>query len=329
MTAGKTSHVARGVVPLLAFAALSALVDVYTGNRLQKLSPLSVAAISFTLTAAFFLGGDILRRGAAAALRPLRTHRYDVIAINVSTAVTWISLLYALEYLEPAVVNVVGLAIGPVLTVALGPLLRRRSSVLATEIAVSVGICAFIAVLVWGSVSGHSGVGDVGQGRAVLGVVLTLVCGLGSTANVIYSKRLSEAGQSPRSVLAIRFFLMIAVAWAMVLTNGSPQLAAAFGPAAVIAVIGVALPLYLIQVGIKYTEPITASLITALSPPFAFLLQLRDRRLQPSAFTLVGLLGITALVAWGVVARGRKERRSPPLLTTLGTDLLAQEGVGS
>jgi drug/metabolite transporter (DMT)-like permease len=227
------------------------------------------------------------------------------------------------------VVNVVGLAVGPVFTVLLGPLLRRGSSALGTEIAVSVGICGFIAVLAWGSVSGQSAVGDVGTAAATLGVVLTLVCGLASTANVIYSKRLSDAGQSPQSVLAVRFFLMIAVAWTMVLLSDSPKLVAAFLPATVIAVIGVALPMYLIQVGIKHTEPITASLITALSPPFAYLLQFQDRRLQPSVLTLVGLGGITVLVGVAVVARGHAERRSPSRVTVVGAPLLEQQGVAS
>ena len=300
----------RGVVLLLLFAALSALVDVYAGNRLQELSPISMAAISFTLSAAFFLGLDLARRGAPATFRPLSTHRHDVLAINVSTAVTWLSLLYALKVLEPAVVNVVGLAIGPVFTVLLGPLLRRGSRVLPAEVAVSVGICGFIAVLVWASVTGRSGVGAVGAGEAVVGILLTLLCGLAGTANVLYSKRLSEAGQSPQSVLALRFFLMLAITWAMVALSDDPRLAESFVPGVVIAMIGVGLPLYVLQVGIKHSEPITASLITSLSPPFAFLLQLPDQRLRTSPASLVGIVGITALVAVGVLARGRSDRRS-------------------
>lgn len=308
MTASHSSEIARGVAPLLLFAALSAGVDVYAGNQLQVLSPLSVAAISFSLTAAFFLGGDLAQRGMRAVLLPLRTNRSDVIALNVSTALTWLSMLYALRYLEPAIVNVVAFAIGPAFTLLLSLLLRRRTAALPTEIAVAVGICGCVALLVFGTVTGRSGMGHVGTRTAALGTVLTLVCGLSSTATVIYSKRLSEAGQSPQSVLAIRFFIIIAVAWAMVAISDNAALAAAFLPATVIAVIGVGLPLYLVQLGIKHTEPITVSLIMALSPPFAVLLQLVDRRLQPSMLTLIGVVGITALVALGVIVRSRKNR---------------------
>ena len=303
-----TGRLARGWLPLLAFALLSAAVDVYAGNRLQALSPLAVAAISFTLTAAFFLGGEGLRRRGPS---PLRTRAGDVAVLNVSTAATWLSLLYALKLLEPAVVNVVGLALGPLLTVLLAPLLRRGGSILRAEVAVSAGICACIVLLAWESIAGRSGIGHPAAGQVDLGLALTLVCGVASTVNVIYSKRLSDAGHRPEEVLAVRFFLIIAVSWALLAAGGPARIAEALLPGAVIAVIGVALPMYLLQLGIRYTEPITASLLTTLSPPFAFLLQLPDRRLHPSALTLIGIAGITALVAVGVLARGRLEGEHP------------------
>jgi drug/metabolite transporter (DMT)-like permease len=108
-----------------------------------------------------------------------------------------------------------------------------------------------------------------------------------------------------QSVLALRFFLMLAVTWTMVAASDAPGLGEAFPPSALIAVIGVAIPLYLLQVGIRHTEPITASILLTLSPLFAVLLQLPDRRLTPSLVTVLGVVGITALVAAGTVARLR------------------------
>jgi drug/metabolite transporter (DMT)-like permease len=297
------TNLARGALPLLGFAAFTAALDVYAGNQLQAHSPVTLAAVSFALATTFFLGLDIARRGPAAILRGLRRNRSDVIALNLTTAVTWLSMLYALKFLEPAVVNAVGLALGPVFTLVLSPLIRPGTSVLKREVWVSLGIGALIVSLAWGSVTGRSAVGMIGTTDALIGLVLTVVTAAAGTGNVIYSKRLSEAGYSPQSVLAIRFFLMVAVTWGFLALSANVDLGGALRPGAVLAVIGVGLPLYLLQVGIKHTEPITASLLTTLSPIFAFLLQILDRRLTPSLLTLAGIVGITALVAIGTLAR--------------------------
>jgi drug/metabolite transporter (DMT)-like permease len=265
--------------------------------------------------------GTVARTGLVPLLAfAMFTATLDVYAGNVTTAVTWLSMLYALKFLEPAVVNVISLAIGPALTVLLGTFLRRGSSVLRGEIAAAIGICGLLVVLVWASLAGHSGVGERPATEIVLGIVLTLVCGLASTGNVIFSKRLSDAGSSPRSVPATRFGPMLVIGWVFVALDDAPRLGEAFVPSAVIAVIGVALPMYLFQVGVRHTEPITASLITTLSPVFALLLQLPDPRLRPSAISLASIVAITAVVAAGVFVRARvTRRRSPdPALTPPG-----------
>jgi len=314
----RTTRLVSGIAPLLAFAVMTAAMDVYGGNRLQVLSPQSLAAISFTLTAAFFLTLEMARRGVT-AFRLIRSHTYDVVAINVTTAVTWLSTLYALKYLEPAVVNVVGLALGPVIIALAGPVLRRGSTVLATEVVVSLGICVLLGVLVWGSFTGKTGIGQVGTDRALLGVIFAVVCAIGSSANIIYMKRLSEAGHHPQAVLAIRFFLIVLVAWLLTAMTDHQDLAAAVVPGAVVAVIGIGLPIYVLQIGIRHTEPITTSLLVSLSPLFAFLMQLLDGRLQPSVLTMMGIVGVVALVAVGTVARSLMDSRSraPAVATTV------------
>uniref|UniRef100_A0AAU2VFC9 DMT family transporter n=1 Tax=Streptomyces sp. NBC_00003 TaxID=2903608 RepID=A0AAU2VFC9_9ACTN len=310
MTDLPKTRLSQGLLPLTSFAFLTAALDVFAGNQLQAHSPATVAAISFTLATVFFLGGGMIRQGVTATLRPIRDNRYDVIMINVTTAVTWLSMLYALRFLEPAVVNVVGLALGPLLTVLVSPVLRPGTTVLRTETIISLIIGVMIAMLVWGSFTGRSAVGERSMTDTAIGIALTLVTGLGSATNVIYSKRLSEAKLKPQSVLALRFFLMIVAAWALVAFDDRRGITAAFVPSLVIAVIGVAVPLYLLQVGIRHTEPITASVLLTLSPLFAFFLQLTDHRLTWSALTFLGVIGIVSLVAISTVARAKHDAKT-------------------
>ncbi|HEY2577318.1 MAG TPA: DMT family transporter [Streptosporangiaceae bacterium] len=288
---------------------MTAALDVYAGSTVQSISPVVLAAISFSLTAAFFVALEAARHGPAATLRPLYALRHDVVAINVTTAVTWLSMLYALKYLEPAVVSVTVVALGPILTVVLGPMLRRGSFILRAETWVSVGILALLGVLVWESAIGRSGVGSLGTGQVVAGFLFALACGVGSMANIIYMKRLSEAGQTPQAVLAIRFFLMIAITWVLTAFVSRPQLSEAFWPSVLVAVIGVGLPIYVLQIGIKHTEPITTSLLISASPLVTLLLQLFDRRLDPSPLSFVCTFAVVILVAVGVVKRSQTERQ--------------------
>jgi hypothetical protein len=98
-------------------------------------------------------------------------------------------------------------------------------------------------------------------------------------------------------VLAVRTFLILAVTRTLTGLSAKPQLAATFPPALSIALIGAAIPLYLLQAGIKHTEPITAAIVPSLPPPAAYLLPLPAGQLKAPALTLAGVLAIVILVA--------------------------------
>lgn len=305
------SHTARGVYPAMGYAFLTAVVNVYAGSVFQTLSPITIAAISFSTAGILFLTLGAIRRGLG-ILAPLRSHARDVLALNVTTAAAWLTVLFSLKYLEPAIVGVISLAVSPMSLVLAGAWLRRGHSVVRAEIGASVGIFALVLVLAWSSVTGRSAVGDIGSGSAALGVALAMVSGVASAGNIVFSKRLSEGGYSPSSVMSVRFFLMIAVSWTAVGTVTRPAVFESLGPGLVIAVISVVLPLYLLQVSVKHVEPTTVSLLICLGPAFTIGLQSLDPRLHVAPLSVLAILGITVLVAIGVLARHRAERRGQP-----------------
>ncbi|TCO59552.1 EamA family transporter [Actinocrispum wychmicini] len=305
------SHTARGVYPVIGYAFMTAVVNVYAGAVFQTLSPVTIAAISFTLAGLVFLTLGTIRLGPG-VLDPLRSHPREVLALNVTTAAAWLTVLFSLKYLEPAVVGVISLAVTPVFLALAGTWLRRGHPVVLAEIGASVGIFALIVVLTWGSVTGHSAVGDIGFRSAVVGVALAVVSGLASAGNIVFSKRLSENGYSPSSVMSVRFFLMIVVSWAAVGVTPRPAVVESLGPGLVLAVISVVVPLYLLQISVKHVEPTTVSLLICLGPAFTIGLESLDPRLHVAPLSLLAVLGITVLVAVGVLARHRAEIRARP-----------------
>lgn len=315
MPAGeKMSNTARGVYSVIGFAFMTAVVNVYAGNVFQDLNPAVVGAISFALAGIAFAGLEVARRGTA-VLAPIRSQPWDVAALNVTTAIAWLTVLFSLKYIEPAIVNVISLAVGPVFLALAGSRLRKGAAVVSGEIVAAIGIFALILVLTWGSITGRSAVGAIGQREAALGIVLALVSGLASAGNIVFSKRLSERGNSPGAVMSVRFFLMIAVSWTVVATSDQPHLADSVVPGIVLALISVIIPLYLLQLGVKHAEPITVSLLVCVGPAFAIALQLLDGRLGISPLSIVCVLGIVALVAWGVRARSVAAR--PPAVVVV------------
>ena len=304
MRQARAPSMRRGLALLLPYPVLSAVVDVYAGRGEQTLDPAVVAAVAFTITVVMFAVPG------KAAPTALRGRWRDVAALNVTTALTWISLLYALKFLEPAVVNAVSLAIGPAVTVMAGPLLRRGTRALPAEAGVAAAVLVTIAVLSWGSADGLTSVGHVGLGPGAAGLAATLLSGLGSAGTFIYAKRLSEAEVRPAAVLSSRFYLTAAVSWVIAAATGLPRLGGSLLPGAVVAVVGVAAPAYLLQLGVRYAEPITVSLIDNLAPVLTYLLQLLDGRLRPSGFSLSGIVTVTVLITAGVIARARHDARA-------------------
>src|SRR6266480_841467 len=99
-----------GFVCVAVFVVVASLRDVYFATTLQAYSPLHVAAIAFTLCTLVFLSAALVRRQG---LRERRPWLWEVVGINVTSAIAWIAYFYALKHLEPSLVQVLWAGIGP------------------------------------------------------------------------------------------------------------------------------------------------------------------------------------------------------------------------
>ena len=115
-------------------------------------------------------------------------------------------------------------------------------------------------------------------------------------------------------------FAVIAITWPFAVGHGVAAIGASILPALVVGVIGIAIPMYLLQVGIRHVEPITAAMAVNLAPVLTYLLQFFDGRLDQSPSSLLCIAGITVTVLAGMAARLRADRRSPTLATALADE---------
>src|SRR5712691_1024051 len=105
------SREAAGFLVSVAFVCLAAVRDVYLGGLFQRVSPLLVAMVAFTLCTLVLLPiGLVNSRDSLAVL--LRRPR-DLFWVNVTSAIAWLAFLYALRLIEPSLVQILYSGIGP------------------------------------------------------------------------------------------------------------------------------------------------------------------------------------------------------------------------
>jgi drug/metabolite transporter (DMT)-like permease len=287
------------------WVVLTASKDVYLGNLVQDLDS-NLLLVGCIATAIVFFNAIQLADRAAYA-RAFADNLADILWLNLFTAAGWASFFAALKFLEAAVAESFVVAVDPLATLFLARALREQSPVLRSELAASwamLGAAAFLGVGVW---YGHSSVGVLGAADATFGIVSVLVCGIANGGITVMSKRLADRKVTASQVMASRFFLLLAGCLALVLIRGQAlgALADHTGGVALVAVLGVIVPMFVLQKAIERAEPMTVVLVGSIVPVVAFALQQLDSRLTFSWMSFAGVTAIFAIVIGGTYWRIR------------------------
>jgi drug/metabolite transporter (DMT)-like permease len=230
--------------------------------------------------------------------------------MNVTTAFAWTCYFFGLTHLEPSIVNTIHSGMAPLTVIGLGAVgihITKEEAVRAREHVCYGGLLLSLIGLWWVVLSGNSGFNGQTLPSTLMGLTLLLVSGSSITISLLYSKRLHDHGLSAEAVTAMRYLLLIAIAMVVEFTKGWPASIAApeyFAKIAVAATVLIVLPTFALQLGIAYTNSLTAQIIRALGPVCVFALEQVDHRLTYSWPTLACILAYSVFAIAANVVHG-------------------------
>lgn len=256
-----------GRAAILLSAILQASGQVAYGTFLVTIPSPVFVAYCFLAAAVLFqaLSGGGLR---LTAWKPL-------LVLNIGTALTFVPFFYALQLIEPAAASAINVGVGPLAATLIG-IAMTGSAPSSRRLAVCLGVLVGGAVLAVAAT--HEGLLTASTAASRwLGVLASVVTGCGVVIVTMSSRALLDRGWRSGTVLAHRFYLIVPLSLAM--AHGTYDLAlvswswAVVSVGVAVAALGVILPLYLNQIGIKRTDTHTVTVLFAMIPVFAFAIQ--------------------------------------------------------
>lgn len=296
-----------GACLVLIFNLLGAAQEVYFGHFLQEQDPTVVTVLSVSLCIVVY---NLLNfRQLKNHWQKVRKEKIWVVALNITTLMSWVGFFFSLKYIEPAVASMLGFAVSPFFTF-LGLKLtgRHYEQQSALDWFISLGILASMGALVYLNFSGASAVGSLSTKAALLGTFYSLLAGLGIAGNTVFSKKLSDQGFDPSNILSTRFYLIIP--FALIFWPYGEGVQGSVGSMLLVlfpvTLVTMILPLYVLQKAIKLSRPTTVSSLLPMLPLMTFVLQKFDSRLSLSRASLLVITVTAVFCILGALLRLKK-----------------------
>ncbi len=301
-----------GLGCLLFFAVSQGARDAFFGNVFQSTSFLLVAVLAFATSTVCFSGLALLRRPRD--LKTLLTSPALFAALNATTAMAWLSFFHGLKHLEPAVVATLYNGIGPLTVLGLQALgwTTAKHKPLAAERLCYIGIAGTLvalAVVVLTNRSGLSISNFVTQG----GVLAVVVAGGAMiTISHLVARWFNDSGVGSDAVMGTRFLLTLLAAGIVEVILGAAATRPSVGSLPFLAAGAfalIAVPSFMLQLGIARASPLAVNVFRSLGPVFVFAMQQLDGRLRFSGGTLICIVAFCIFAIAASLLRGWSEAK--------------------
>ncbi|MGW0130349.1 hypothetical protein [Streptomyces sp. NPDC003299] len=282
-------------MPVLWIAAsvlLQSGVYGFVSGTLGSGDSLALSCAGFAAAAVLFNAVLLVRRlrgagrGPQAATRPRATGL--LLAMNVVTAVTFLSFYASLTWVPATLATGVETAVGPMVLVLLGLAGRGRRASRQGWFAAGGLVLLGIALARRFTEGGAFGPG------LVAGLGLVLVAGVGAPVLALVSAELGRRGVDPVYVTAHRFHLTYLAGGVLLLAVGGAggEGTGRLPGLLLTGVLAVTLPLFWLQTGLQRTDPMVAMVLLTTLPGITYLAECAFH----GSFDAVSLALICALV---------------------------------
>ncbi len=301
---------AAGFLVSAAFVCLAAMRDVYLGGLFQRVNPLVVAMVAFSLCTLVLLPLALVR--SRESLAALVSRSGALFWVNVTSAMAWLAFFAGLRLVEPSLVQILYSGIGPLSVVWIDRYLPGAMPVPLTRVErpIYVGLLASLVFAAAVALSGLSGAGVQPVSVAALGVIFAASGGVSISVSTMLCRTLNDAGVTPSALLSLRYpaTALSAAALASLSPVGLRGELSWVDTFMAMAALLIIVPSYVNQLAISLASPLTVRVVLAIGPVLIFLLQLIEGRLSVSPYSLTAAILYAVAAAAAGLARQRAIR---------------------
>ena len=288
-----------GVFYIFLYCVIYSLSQVAVGHYEQTISSYLLATYVFLITALFY---TLVASSKFNNTAKLVIDNFGVVAkLNVTTALAWLTIIYALQYLDPAVAVAISFGVLPISTMIASLINKEVTKPTGIDFLFAAVLFVLIAGLCVYIIQDDLATGKIPVTDLIFGISLSVISGAANAYNTIYAKVLSQHQFSVSQVLAARFYFAFIAAFIILLVTRETLLPSSHEimPILLVAFASTVIPIFFVQLGISYTNAIAVALITPILPSLTFFFELLDPRIEFSMmiFILTSIISITILLA--------------------------------
>lgn len=282
-----------GYLSILFFLAFNAFSFVYAGE-LSSLHPKTLILFFASFLGTLFFHG-VNRFQLRALYLEVKENKGAIVGLNLASGFGWLSALYALDYLDAATMLCINMGTVSVVTFFLKVTPKAYKNHLPTLVA----LCCVLGGmgLIIGQRFALPSTGATPL-RLGIGILLSVMDGVGGALNGLFSERLSKRGLSTIHILSLRFLWLALLTGLISLAKGdfrSIELTDA-QEFLFVACSMLIIPLFAYQKAVSELGALIVSMLLPLMPIFAYFLEVSREHYPLNIWVLSGLLLCTILI---------------------------------